>query len=229
MASTQFKIVLLGESAVGKSSVVQRFVKDVFSDSRESTIGAAFLTHSITLTPNTILEPLEGHTTPDKPPQDVNVKFEIWDTAGQERYRALASMYYRNAHAALIVYDVTSSFSLEQAKYWIKELQRQVNQTSIMIVLIGNKIDLIENNDPIGTDDVAQELVNQYNLLWFKTSAKTGENIQNIFTQIALRLPYMDQLQLKTQRRNNNQSKQSTNTINLMSNQNTVMGNDCAC
>lgn len=227
MASTQFKIVLLGESAVGKSSVVQRFVKDVFSESRESTIGAAFLTHSITITPTTPVETIENHETPEKPPQDVNVKFEIWDTAGQERYRALASMYYRNAQAALVVYDVTSSYSLGQAKYWIKELQRQVNQTSIMIVLIGNKLDLVDPNNNIETDVAAQELVDQYNLYWFKTSAKTGQNIQNIFAQIAVRLPYMDQIQSKNQRRN--QAKQST--VNLTSNQDNsnIAGNDCAC
>lgn len=85
----QYKLVLLGESAVGKSSLVMRFVKDQFDDYRESTIGAAFLTQSIRLDPSTV------------------VKFEIWDTAGQERYKSLAPMYYRNANCAVVVYDVT--------------------------------------------------------------------------------------------------------------------------
>jgi len=87
----QFKLVLLGESAVGKSSLVLRFVKDQFDDYRESTIGAAFLTQTICL---------DDATT---------VKFEIWDTAGQERYKSLAPMYYRNANCAVVVYDITQT------------------------------------------------------------------------------------------------------------------------
>ncbi|KAL8819434.1 MAG: hypothetical protein Q9223_002117 [Gallowayella weberi] len=87
----QFKLVLLGESAVGKSSLVLRFVKDQFDDYRESTIGAAFLTQTISLDDTT------------------TVKFEIWDTAGQERYKSLAPMYYRNANCAVVVYDITQA------------------------------------------------------------------------------------------------------------------------
>lgn len=87
----QYKLVLLGESAVGKSSLVLRFVKNVFSPTQESTIGAAFLTQTVQLEP-----------------EHVTVKFEIWDTAGQERYHSLAPMYYRGAHGAVIVYDVTN-------------------------------------------------------------------------------------------------------------------------
>uniref|UniRef100_A0A6I8N1J8 RAB5B, member RAS onco family n=1 Tax=Ornithorhynchus anatinus TaxID=9258 RepID=A0A6I8N1J8_ORNAN len=85
----QFKLVLLGESAVGKSSVVLRFVKGQFHEYQESTIGAAFLTQSVCL-------------------DDTTVKFEIWDTAGQERYHSLAPMYYRGAQAAIVVYDITN-------------------------------------------------------------------------------------------------------------------------
>ena len=95
----QFKLVLLGESAVGKSSIVHRFVKNTFDDMRESTIGAAFLTQTITI-----------------PESETTIKFEIWDTAGQERYKSLAPMYYRNANAALCVYDITSRSSFQKPK-----------------------------------------------------------------------------------------------------------------
>jgi len=91
----QFKLVLLGESAVGKSSIVLRFVKDQFDSFRESTIGAAFLTQTISLDETT------------------TVKFEIWDTAGQERYKSLAPMYYRNANCAVVVYDITQAVCYE--------------------------------------------------------------------------------------------------------------------
>uniref|UniRef100_A0A8D0B9T1 RAB5C, member RAS onco family n=1 Tax=Salvator merianae TaxID=96440 RepID=A0A8D0B9T1_SALMN len=118
----QFKLVLLGESAVGKSSLVLRFVKGQFHEYQESTIGAAFLTQTICL-------------------DDTTVKFEIWDTAGQERYHSLAPMYYRGAQAAIVVYDITNMETFVRAKNWVKELQRQAS-SNIVIALAGNKADL---------------------------------------------------------------------------------------
>ncbi|KHN96709.1 mitochondrion protein [Metarhizium album ARSEF 1941] len=168
----QFKLVLLGESAVGKSSIVLRFVKDQFDSFRESTIGAAFLTQTISLDENT------------------TVKFEIWDTAGQERYKSLAPMYYRNANCAVVVYDITQSSSLDKAKAWIKELQRQAKE-DIIIALAGNKLDLVtEQPDKraIPTAD-AEAYAREAGLLFFETSAKTAENIRELFTAIAKKLP----------------------------------------
>ncbi|XP_062451752.1 ras-related protein Rab-5C isoform X2 [Rhea pennata] len=118
----QFKLVLLGESAVGKSSLVLRFVKGQFHEYQESTIGAAFLTQTVCL-------------------DDTTVKFEIWDTAGQERYHSLAPMYYRGAQAAIVVYDITNTDTFVRAKNWVKELQRQASP-NIVIALAGNKADL---------------------------------------------------------------------------------------
>ncbi|XP_064408504.1 ras-related protein Rab-5B isoform X2 [Latimeria chalumnae] len=118
----QFKLVLLGESAVGKSSLVLRFVKGQFHEYQESTIGAAFLTQSVCL-------------------DDTTVKFEIWDTAGQERYHSLAPMYYRGAQAAIVVYDIANQETFARAKTWVKELQRQASP-NIVIALAGNKADL---------------------------------------------------------------------------------------
>lgn len=129
--SCQFKLVLLGESAVGKSSLVLRFVKGQFHEYQESTIGAAFLTQTICI-------------------EDTVVKFEIWDTAGQERYainmitkyeinnhnnlhiiyyryHSLAPMYYRGAQAAIVVYDIQNQDSFQRAKTWVKELHKQVS------------------------------------------------------------------------------------------------------
>lgn len=164
----QFKLVLLGESAVGKSSLVLRFVKDQFDDYRESTIGAAFLTQTVTL---------EDQTT---------VKFEIWDTAGQERYKSLAPMYYRNANCAVVVYDITQAASLEKAKTWIRELQRQADP-SIVIALCGNKLDLFGRRQV--TEEEASKYADEEGLLWSETSAKTGEGVNAIFNAIAKKLP----------------------------------------
>ncbi|KAI4100206.1 MAG: hypothetical protein L6R37_005611 [Teloschistes peruensis] len=168
----QFKLVLLGESAVGKSSLVLRFVKDQFDDYRESTIGAAFLTQTIALDDTT------------------TVKFEIWDTAGQERYKSLAPMYYRNANCAVVVYDITQASSLDKAKAWIKELQRQANE-NIIIALAGNKADLVASQPDkraIPAAD-AEAYARESGLLFFETSAKTAENVRELFTAIAKKLP----------------------------------------
>ncbi|EKM61467.1 uncharacterized protein PHACADRAFT_248102 [Phanerochaete carnosa HHB-10118-sp] len=164
----QFKLVLLGESAVGKSSLVLRFVKDQFDDYRESTIGAAFLTQTVALEDGT------------------SVKFEIWDTAGQERYKSSAPMYYRNANCAVVVYDITQSASLEKARSWIRELQRQADP-SIIIALCGNKSDLAVRRQV--SQEEAKKYAEEEGLMWGETSAKSGEGVNEIFTEIAKKLP----------------------------------------
>ncbi len=166
----QFKLVLLGESAVGKSSIVYRFIKDQFDEFRESTIGAAFLTQSIQLDPQT------------------TVKFEIWDTAGQERYKSLAPMYYRNANCAVVVYDITNELSLLKAKYWVNELKKySLKNKDIVIALVGNKTDL--SSERKVDKNVAFEYSREENLLFFEVSAKSGEGVYQVFEQIARKLP----------------------------------------
>ena len=133
------------------------------------------------------------------------IKFEIWDTAGQERFASLAPMYYRNAQAALVVYDLTKPTSLVKAKHWVAELQRQASP-GIVIALVGNKLDLTnETSDGDAGDDeaasgesgdarkVSTEEAKTYaeeeSLLFFETSAKTGVNVTEVFTAIANAIP----------------------------------------
>lgn len=167
----QFKLVLLGESAVGKSSLVLRFVKGQFHEFQESTIGAAFLTQTVCL-------------------DDTTVKFEIWDTAGQERYHSLAPMYYRGAQAAIVVYDITNQDSFGRAKTWVKELQRHASP-NIVIALAGNKQDLATKR--MVEFEEAQNYADENTLLFMETSAKTAMNVNDIFLAIANKLPRNEQ------------------------------------
>lgn len=207
---TSIKLVLLGEAAVGKSSIVLRFVSNDFSENKEPTIGAAFLTQRVNI-------------------NDYTVKFEIWDTAGQERFASLAPMYYRNAQAALVVYDVTKPQSFIKARHWVKELHEQANK-NIIIALVGNKIDILEDNEnerKVAKEE-AEKLAEEEGLLYFETSAKTGANISEVFLGIGEKIP----LKSPEDERNNNsglnvtedQRINLTNTANASEN-----ASACSC
>lgn len=164
-----FKLVILGETAVGKSSIALRFARDKFLDFQESTIGAAFLTQSVIV---------DGET----------IKFEIWDTAGQERYHSLAPMYYRGAKAAIVVYNITSLQSFEKAKAWISELKQSAHG-EVVVALAGNKVD-IETGREVETE-LASEYAVENGLIFMETSAKTNYNIAELFVAVAEKLPRM--------------------------------------
>uniref|UniRef100_A0A7M4EEG9 RAB5C, member RAS onco family n=1 Tax=Crocodylus porosus TaxID=8502 RepID=A0A7M4EEG9_CROPO len=163
----QFKLVLLGESAVGKSSLVLRFVKGQFHEYQESTIGAAFLTQTVCL-------------------DDTTVKFEIWDTAGQERYHSLAPMYYRGAQAAIVVYDITNTVSTVPGLIWVLALDIEAK------ILFNIFIDLFgkwDGNTELTYLQDAQTYADDNSLLFMETSAKTAMNVNEIFMAIAKKLP----------------------------------------
>merc|ERR1712232_1231173 len=153
-----------GDASVGKSCLVVRFAKGEFYEYQEPTIGAAFMTQTVGL----------GHEV---------VKFEIWDTAGQERYKSLAPMYYRGAAAAVVVYDITSKESFDAAKSWVVELQ----STDTLIALAGNKFDLDASR--VIDSAEARKYADSMNILYMETSAKSGENVNELFNEIAVRLP----------------------------------------
>lgn len=163
----QAKLVLLGDMGAGKSSLVLRFVKGQFQDFQESTIGAAFFSQTLAV-------------------NETTVKFEIWDTAGQERYHSLAPMYYRGAAAAIIVYDITNNDSFVRAKKWVQELQRQGNANLVM-ALAGNKSDLASKRKV--ESEEAQAYAEENGLFFMETSAKTAQNVNELFYEIARKLP----------------------------------------
>jgi len=159
LTKVNYKIVLVGDSAVGKSCIAARYINNDFYEFQEPTIGAAFMAKKIEI-------------------DDKEVRLEIWDTAGQERYRGLAPMYYRNASIALVVYDITQKDSFEGAKSWIEELRRR-SPVNCIVAVLGNKCDL-ENNRKVNKETVNEYFQNK-DLIHLETSAKTGKNIKKLF------------------------------------------------
>nr|XP_009392437.1 PREDICTED: ras-related protein RABA1f-like isoform X2 [Musa acuminata subsp. malaccensis] len=157
-----FKVVLIGDSGVGKSNLLSRFTRNEFSLESKSTIGVEFATRSIRV-------------------EDKVVKAQIWDTAGQERYRAITSAYYRGAVGALLVYDVTRHTTFENVERWMKEL-RDHTDSSIVIMLVGNKADL-RHLRAVTVED-SKAFAERENSFFMETSALESTNVDNAFTEV---------------------------------------------
>ena len=161
-----FKIVLTGNSGVGKSSILQRYMKRTFDENYKITIGVDFLMKSLIINNQT-------------------VKLQVWDTAGQEKYRSMVSSYYRGAHVALIIFDLTSHASFEALPTWIETFYNNGPEQKNTI-LIGNKKDLIEERQV--TQEEAALFSETNNMIYFETSAKEGDNIDYVFNFAAEKL-----------------------------------------
>ncbi|KAJ1462868.1 small GTPase superfamily [Pelagophyceae sp. CCMP2097] len=165
----EVKVVLLGDTGVGKSSLAQRFVTNSFRAFNESTIGASFMSKMITV---------DG-----KP-----VKMQIWDTAGQEKYHSLAPMYYRGAAAAVLVYDVSEPATFLRLQEWVRELRDQ-GPEHLVLTLAANKSDLQAKVPTQKARDYAKTIGASF----VETSAKEDQNVSELFTDIARHLPPVPQ------------------------------------
>ena len=165
--ASAMKLVLLGDTSVGKSCIVHRLVRDEFYEFQEPTIGSAFITQIIQT-------------------ENATIKFEIWDTAGQERYRSLAPMYYRGARVAIVTFDITNKSSFSGAKTWVAELQSR-RLPDIIIALVGNKADLEKSRQVSRID--AETYANEHGILFYETSAKASTGVREMFVDIAVRIP----------------------------------------
>ncbi len=172
------KVVLLGDGTVGKTSIVQRFAFDRFNEDQATTMGAMFISKWL-----------------DFPALGFGVKFHIWDTAGQEQYHCMASIYYQDAAAAIVVFDVTRPETLEGIKKWIEELKAK-GPENIQIVIVGNKSDLVEQQK-VNIED-AKAYAEKEKAEFLLTSAKAGFGINDIFTAIAEKLKKVTKADLQT-------------------------------
>ena len=157
-----FKVVLIGDSGVGKSNLLSRFTRNEFNLESKSTIGVEFATRSI---------PVDSKT----------IKAQIWDTAGQERYRAITSAYYRGAVGALLVYDISKQVTFENVERWLNELRDHADN-NIVIMLVGNKSDL-KHLRAVSTEEAAQ-FAEKHGLSFIETSALESTNVEEAFQQI---------------------------------------------
>ena len=158
----RLKFVILGETSVGKSSILTKYVENIFFDAMPTTIGASLQTPTMKI-------------------DNKLYNLEIWDTAGQERFHSLIPMYYRGAQAAVIVYDITSMQSFEKAQKLVAELKNKANP-DVVIALVGNKIDLESKRNVPNRE--AKNYAEENDLLFMELSAKTGFNINEVFLKI---------------------------------------------
>eukprot|EP00386_Alphamonas_edax_P008849 GDKI01028967.1.p1 GENE.GDKI01028967.1~~GDKI01028967.1.p1 ORF type:complete len:205 (-),score=74.26 GDKI01028967.1:577-1191(-) len=164
--TNKFKFIFVGEQAVGKTAIITRFVYDTFDDNYQATIGMDLLSKTIHIN--------------EKP-----VRLQLWDTAGQERFRALIPSYFRDASAAIVVYDVCNRGSFQKADYWIEEVRKE-RGTDILIALVGNKADMADKRQ-VPTDE-AENKAQMMQCMFFETSARTGANIKESFRSMAASL-----------------------------------------
>lgn len=161
--SQQYRVVLLGDPFVGKTALIGRFIENERPANYNETIGAAF--HTFTQKIN-----------------DKSVTLQIWDTAGHEKYRALGPVYYRNACAGILVYDVTNRRSFENLPQWVQSFRESVNQ-NVPLFIVGNKVDL---EDELQVDVAqGQQFAQESNFRFFSTSALTGFNVNFLFQKVA--------------------------------------------
>ncbi|KAB2002318.1 hypothetical protein Goshw_013187 [Gossypium schwendimanii] len=168
----KYKLVFLGDQSVGKTSIITRFMYDKFDTTYQATIGIDFLSKTMYL-------------------EDRTVRLQLWDTAGQERFRSLIPSYIRDSSVAVIAYDVANRQSFLNTSKWIEEVRTE-RGTDVIIVLVGNKTDLVDKRQVSieEGDSKAREL----GVMFIETSAKAGFNIKPLFRKIAAALPGMGSL-----------------------------------
>jgi small GTP-binding protein len=164
-----FKVIIIGPGAVGKTSLLHRFVENKFSFRYKLTIGADFLSKVIDYKP------------------DTTVKLQIWDIGGQDRYKFLRSSFFDGANGALIVFDLTRWHTFEELEDWLSDLHEFAGE-NIPFVLIGNKNDLVEKSSELYERESAQVFAKKEKTYYVETSAKTGENVEGAFLNLTNRM-----------------------------------------
>jgi small GTP-binding protein len=185
-----FKIILIGDSNIGKSSLITRYVTNSFSDKYICTIGVDFMMKSMQY-------------------EDQSIKLQIWDTAGMEKYRQITSSYYKGTQAAIICFDLTNKNTFNSVEKWYSDFSQFHNSLfEKIIVLVGNKCDLIEER-AVEMDEI-ENLCKLNKFVYFETSAKTGENVESLFEDLGKKLYMVYKNNIDKKIRNAVQVRKST-------------------
>ncbi len=161
---TVYKVLLLGDSSVGKTCFLLRYCDRTFQEAHLSTIGLDYRLKTMTLENNK------------------NIKLQIWDTAGQDRFRALTKNYYKGANGIILIYDISTTQTFENVKVWINQIKEEAN-ANVIIYLVGNKIDLPKDKRTVSEEE-GQKLADEYKFLFKEASAKEGTNVNEIFQEL---------------------------------------------
>ncbi|XP_011495257.1 PREDICTED: ras-related protein Rab-21 [Ceratosolen solmsi marchali] len=183
-----FKVVLLGEGCVGKTSVMLRYVEDKFNDKHISTLQASFFKKKLNI-------------------NGKRINLAIWDTAGQEQFHALGPIYYRMSNGAILVYDITDQETFKKVKNWVKELKKMLG-SDICLAIAGNKVDLEKDRNV--TVEEAEEYAKQVGAIHFHTSAKQNINVDDMFLDLTRRMiHHADQVEHKSTLNSNNSTRRN--------------------
>ena len=191
------KAVLLGESGVGKTCIIARFINNTFENNIMSTTGASYAGKTMAF------EEFGGQC----------IKFEIWDTAGQEKYRSLTKMFYKDAKAVIMVYDVTREDSFEELqKYWYDQI-KESSPANIILVIAANKSDLIEQEKV--DEGEARNYAKEINALYVSTSAKNSNGINNLFEEIAKKYTGSTNVEIKEEEGETEPPEDDNNNVKI--------------
>ena len=158
-----YKILLLGDSSLGKTCFLMRYTDNTFQEIHMSTIGLDYKLKNVQLDDGKM------------------VKIQIWDTAGQDRFRSITKNYYKGAHGIILIYDITNQKTFENVKNWINQIKEEVSN-KVTIILVGNKID--DEDHRVVSTEQGEKMAKDFGLMFFECSAKSGVNIDSTFNEL---------------------------------------------
>lgn len=166
----KFKLVILGDQSVGKTSIVTRFMYDSFENAYQANVGIDFFSKTMYL-------------------EDRTIRLQVWDTAGQERFRSMVPSYIRDSTVAVVVYDIANVGSFHKTSKWIEDVRTE-RGIDVIIMLVGNKTDLSDKRQ-VSTEE-GERKAKELDVMFIETSAKSGYNVKQLFRRVAAALPTME-------------------------------------
>ena len=187
----EFKIILIGEPGVGKTSIMSKYISNEFKSSYQSTLGVEFKSKEIYLDNSSC------------------ARLKIWDTCGQERFRSITRQYFKNSNGVFLVFDLTNGETLKKINVWLRDIKDNINDDDCVIFLIGNKMD-VKTRD-ISISEEAKQFANDKKINYYEVSAKTGTGVINVFEKITKKMIN----NIKNENNNNEENKIGNKNLNI--------------